>query len=126
MQYWDFTILGAPGILIGIIFGYSIGGMDDLNFTYRIGLGVIVSFFGGMITSLLFTYVQLVPIAINTYEVLFIILSFFGGYALGAISNWAPLPDKTPKRHVVFEPDDDDFDKELEEAMGGDFKANNS
>ncbi len=126
MQFWDVAIIGAPGLLIGMVFGYWIGDMDDLSFNFRIGLGVIVSFFGGMITSLIFIYSIYDLISIDTYEVLFIILSYFGGYALGVISNWSPLPEKPPKSHVIFEPDDDEFDKELEEAMGGDFKANNS
>ncbi|KXH70515.1 MAG: hypothetical protein AM326_04245 [Candidatus Thorarchaeota archaeon SMTZ-45] len=128
MQYLDVAILGAPGLLIGIASGYFIGGMEDLNFNTRFGLGVIISFFGGMITSLLFLTMDLgLPITITTYEVILIILSFFGGYILGAIANWAPLPEKPPKRHVIFEPsDEEDFDREIEEAMGGDFKANNS
>ncbi|MHA2352952.1 MAG: hypothetical protein ACXAC0_02775 [Candidatus Thorarchaeota archaeon] len=126
----DVAILGVPGILIGLLFGYILGGMTSLSFDYRIGLGIIISFFGGMITALightLFT-MGLLLIPITTFEVILIILSYFGGYALGAVANWAPLPEKPPKRHIIFEPDDDDdFDKEIEEAMGGDFKANNS
>ena len=83
-----------------------------------------------MITSLigytLFT-MGFLFIPITTFEVILIILSYFGGYALGAVANWAPLPEKPPKRHIIFEPDDDDdFDKEIEEAVGGDFKASNS
>ena len=124
----DVAILGVPGLFIGMIFGYFLGGMEDLSFNYRIGLGIIISFFGGMITSLLFLTATLelsTPIA--TLEVILIILSYFGGYALGAVANWAPLPEKPQERHIIFEPDDDDdFDREIEEAMGGDFKANNS
>lgn len=128
MQYLDVAILGAPGLLIGIASGYVLAGMEDLSFNYRFGLGIIISFFGGMITSLFFLNINLgLPITISTYEIIFIILSFFGGYVLGAIANWAPLPEKQPKRHVIFEPEDEDeFDREIEGAMGGDFKANNS
>ena len=117
------AIFAVPGLLIGMLLGYVIGGTDDFTMNYRIGLGLIVSFFAGMITGLLF-YVQF---SLSTFEVILIILSYFGGYALGAVANWAPLPEKPPKRHIIFEPDDDDdFDREIEEAMGGDFKANNS
>ena len=117
------AIFAVPGLLIGMLLGYVIGGTDDFTMNYRIGLGIIVSFFAGMITGLLF-YVQF---SLSTFEVILIILSYFGGYALGAVANWAPLPEKPPKRHIIFEPDDDDdFDREIEEAMGGDFKANNS
>ena len=126
----DVAILGVPGLLIGLLFGYILGGMTSLGFDYRVGLGIIISFFGGMITSLIMYSLYtmgLLLIPITTFEVILIILSYFGGYVLGAVANWAPLPEKPPKRHIVFEPDDDDqFDREIEEAMGGDFKANNS
>ena len=120
---YEDALVAVPGLLIGLIIGYTLGGMEDLTMEYRIGLGIITSFFGGFITGLLF-YVQF---NLSTLEVFLIIISFFGGYALGAIANWAPLPEKPAKRHIIFEPeDDDDFDKEIEEAMGGNFKANNS
>jgi hypothetical protein len=128
----DASILGVPGLFIGLVFGYMLGGMTSLNFNYRIGLGVIISFFAGLITALLFISEPInsyLPesVSVRTFEVIFIILSYLGGYALGAIANWAPLPEKPPKRHVVFELDDDEeFDREIEEAMGGEFKANNS
>lgn len=128
----DASILGVPGLVIGLLFGYFLGGMTSLNFNYRIGLGVIVSFFAGLITSLVFISDPInsfLPesVSVRTFEVIFIILSYFGGYALGAVANWAPLPEKPAKRHVIFElDDDDDFDREIEEAMGSDFKANNS
>jgi hypothetical protein len=126
----DVAILGVPGLLVGLLFGYIFGGMTSLSFNYRIGLGVIISFFGGLITGLLFISEPLVvylTFEIGTFEWILMILSYLGGYALGAVSNWAPLPDKPPKRHIIFEPDDDeDFDREIEEAMGRDFNANNS
>lgn len=128
----DASILGVPGLFVGLVLGYILGGMTSLNFNYRIGLGIIVSFFAGLITSLLFISDPInsfLPesLSVRTFEVIFIILSYLGGYALGATANWAPLPEKAPKRHIVFELDDDDeFDREIEEAMGGEFKANNS
>ena len=128
----DASILGLPGLIIGLMFGYALGGMTSLNVNYRIGLGVIVSFFAGLITALVFISEPInsfLPesVSVRTFEVIFIILSYFGGYALGAIANWAPLPERPPNRHIIFEPDDDDdFDREIEEAIGGDFKANNS
>lgn len=117
------AVFAVPGLLIGMLLGYIIGGVEDFSMNYRIGLGIIISFFAGLITELLL-YVQF---NISTFEIILIILSYFGGYALGAVANWAPLPEKPPKRHIIFEPDDDDeFDRELEETMGGSFKANNS
>jgi len=126
----DVAILGVPGLLIGLVLGYVLGGMSSLSFNYRIGLGFIISVFGGFITGLLFIAEPLslyLTFPVGTFELVFMILSYLGGYILGAVSNWAPLPEKPPKRHIIYEPDDDDdFDREIEEAMGGDFKANNS
>jgi hypothetical protein len=125
-------IPGIPGISLGFILGYILGGMSSISFNQRVFLGLIISLFGGMITSFLFlspplnVYIQSQG---NTFELLlFLILSYFGGYALGAGSNWAPPPEKPPERHIIYEDDDDEeaFDREIEEAMGTDFKANNS
>jgi hypothetical protein len=130
VSVFDIAILAGPGIVIGLIFGYTLGGMTSLDAYYRIGLGIIISFFGGLITSLigyLLNQAVILLVSIETDEVILIILSYFGGYALGAGSNWAESPEKAPKRHIIYEPDDDDdFDREIEEAMGGDFRANNS
>jgi hypothetical protein len=126
----DVAILGVPGLLLGLLFGYIFGGMSSLSFNYRIGLGFIVSLFGGFITGLLFLWEPLstfLTFPVELSELIFIILSYFGGYVMGVVSNWAPLPDKPPKRHIIFELDDDnEFDREIEEAMGNDFEANNS
>ena len=126
----DVAILGVPGILIGLVLGYIIGGMTSLNFSYRIGLGIVFSSFGGMITALVFSSDPIrdfLPFVVGPFEFILIIVSYLGGYILGAVSNWAPLPEKPAKRHIIYEPDDDeDFDREIEEALGGDFKANNS
>ena len=128
----DASILGLPGLILGLMLGYTLGGTDSLNFNYRIGLGLVVSFFSGLITALVFIsepISRFLPdsVSVTTFEVIFIILSYLGGYALGAVANWAPLPEKPAKRHIIFELDDDDeFDREIEEAMGDDFKANNS
>jgi hypothetical protein len=115
---YEDALIAVPGLLIGLALGYIIAGQEDLAAKYRIGLGIIPSVFSGVIT---------ISLAIEIFKALLIIISFFGGYVLGAIANWAPLPEKPPKRHIVFELDDDDeFDSEIEDALGEDFKANNS
>ena len=116
----DDAAFAVPGLLIGMLLGYIIGGSEDLSMSYRIGLGIIISFFAGLITGLLLSD----QFTVTAFVFILIIFSYFGGYALGAIANWAPMPDKPAKRHIIFEPDDDDdFDREIEEALGG---ANNS
>ena len=126
----EVTILGLPGLLVGLLFGYILGGMTSLSFNYRVGLGFIISVFGGIITGLVFNSPPLetyITFSVGPFEYLFMIMSYLGGYILGAVSNWAPLPEKPKRSHIIYEPDDDeDFDREIEEAMGSDFKANNS
>ena len=127
----DNVSLITIGIITGLVFGYFICGMPGLSLDYRIGWGIVVSSFAGLITGFLLIalnspYFSFPPES-ETFEFLLLVLSNFGGDILGAMANWAPLPERTPERHVVFELDEDDqFDREIEEAMGGDYKADNS
>jgi len=121
----DTALLGVPGIFIGLVLGYTIGGHESFRTIDRIGLGIISSVFAGVITSV----VLMIFVPVTTFEAIFIILSFFGGYTLGAVSNWAPTPEKPPMSHIIYEPDDDDddaFDREIEETLRGEHKANKS
>ncbi|MHA1942828.1 MAG: hypothetical protein ACW96M_00345 [Candidatus Thorarchaeota archaeon] len=120
----DTAILGVPGILIGLLLGYTFGGFESFRAIDRIGLGIISSIFAGVITSV----VLMIYMTLTTFEAIFIVISYFGGYALGAASNWAPTPEKAPKTHIIYEPDDDDeaFDREIEETLRGEHKANKS
>jgi hypothetical protein len=121
----DTAILGVPGILIGLLLGYTFGGFESFRAIDRIGLGIISSIFAGVIT----TVVLMIYLTLTTFEAIFIVISYFGGYALGAASNWAPTPEKAPKTHIIYEPDDDDdeaFDREIEETLRGEHKANKS
>ena len=121
----DTAILGVPGILIGLLLGYIFGGYESFRAIDRIGMGIISSIFAGVIT----TVILMIYVSLNTFEAIFIVLSYLGGYALGAASNWAPTPEKAPKSHIIYEPDDDDdeaFDREIEETLSGEYKANKS
>lgn len=120
----DTALLGVPGILIGLLLGYIFGGYESFRAIDRIGMGIISSIFAGVITSV----ILMIYVPLTTYEAIFIVLSYFGGYILGAASNWAPTPEKPPKTHIVYEPDDDDeaFDREIEETLRGEHKANKS
>ncbi len=123
----DTALLGVPGIFIGLILGYFLGGYESFRAIDRIGLGIISSIFAGVITTVVLMI--FIP-TVGTIEAIFIILSYFGGYALGAVSNWAPTPEKPRKSHIIYEPDDDDddkaFDREIEETLRGEHKANKS
>lgn len=127
----DMAILGVPGVIIGLGLGYYFGGYESFRAIDRIGMGILSSIFAGVITSFLImsnneimTYLP----PVGTFEVIFIVLSYFGGYVIGAVSNWAPTPEKPRENHIVYEPDDDDeaFDKEIEDALSGEYKSNKS
>ncbi|MFW9793407.1 MAG: hypothetical protein ACFFEE_03820 [Candidatus Thorarchaeota archaeon] len=120
----DMALLGVPGILIGLFLGYFFGGYENFRTVEKIGMGIISSIFAGVIT----TVILMIYLPLTTFEAIFIVLAYFGGYFLGAASNWAPPPEKPPKRHIVYEPDvdEDEFDREIEEALRGERKANKS
>lgn len=69
-----------------------------------------------MISVLMFVFL---PVTIQT--VLFGIMSFAGGYVFGTVSHWSPPEQPASKPHVVFEPEDDEeFDHEIDKALGRD------
>jgi hypothetical protein len=112
----DVALVGIPGLLIGLILGYIIGGMKDFRLIDRVGLGIIISGIGGILLSLAIGFF----IPITSPEIFFIVLSFVGGYAFGLFLNWTPPVSKKKKHHIIYEPDDEDaFDREIEEALGG-------
>ncbi|MGQ4911283.1 MAG: hypothetical protein ACP6KW_03860 [Candidatus Thorarchaeota archaeon] len=113
----DLALLGLPGILLGMLLGYVFGGVETLRARDRLSLGIISSFVGGMILSLIIVVYH----EIQTMEMIFIILSFFGGYLLGVFSNWAPTPQPRATRHIIYDPEDEDaeFDRQIKEALGG-------
>ncbi|MFW9909689.1 MAG: hypothetical protein ACFFEF_14045 [Candidatus Thorarchaeota archaeon] len=106
-----------PPILIGIGAGYTIGGQTSLEASYRIVMGAAVSIIGGVIVGLLLS--AFFPSF--EYSMFLAVLSFAGGCAFGEGANWAPTPSKGPKRHVVFDPEEEEaqFDREIEDAFKG-------
>ena len=70
---YEDAFIAVPGLLIGLAIGYIIAGQENLGAQHRIGLGIIISLFGGVITSLLlYTYLDN-----EIFEVFLIIISFF-------------------------------------------------
>ena len=106
-----------PAIIIGAVAGYAIGGRTNLNAAERILYGGIVSLIGGIMTALIVA--SFFPP--DQFSFLLAALSFAGGCAFGMGANWAPTPSKGPRRHVVYDPEEDDeeFDRQIEDAFKG-------
>ena len=113
----DIAVLGLPGIILGLIAGYVIGGMPNLRLLDRLFLGIVISGIGGLILSLGLN----VFFPMDSLAMVFVVLSFLGGYFLGLVLNWEPPDTSKSKNHIIYEPEDDDdeFDKEIEDALGG-------
>ena len=112
----DIVLIGLPAIFVGLLVGYVIGGMPSFRLIDRIGLGIVISGAGGLILSIAIGFFY----TIGPLEMMFVVLAFAGGYCLGLSLNWKPPLNTGPKNHIIYEPDDDDaFDKEIEEALGG-------
>ena len=111
-------ILAFPAVLIGFIVGRIIGGMESMKVPERVGLILMISALGGIIIAIIVGYLMnFIPI---TLEFLMSIISLLGGSVFGAVSNWQTPAKRDPKGHIVFEIDDDEeFDREIEEALGG-------
>lgn len=113
---WEDYIWGIPGLFVGFIIGYAIGGSKNLRNSDRLLLIIAFGLLGGTIIAFLLNW----AIDVGTFEILLSILSTFGGIIFGAGTHWERPPPPPPKRHVVFEPDEDDeFDREIEEAFKG-------
>ena len=109
-------IYGIPGLLIGFGVGYVIGSQKNLSTRDRIGLMALIGAIGGLIISLAITTV----FPLTSLDVFLGILMCIGGTAFGGAINWEPAPPKLPESRILFEPEDDDeFDREIEEALGG-------
>lgn len=113
---FDVALMGLPGLFLGLVMGYMIGGKASLRAVDRIGLTVIISGVGGLIFSLGISFF----ISITSLVTAFIILAFIGGISLGLVLNWTPPIDSGPINHIIYEEEDDEaFDREIEAALGG-------
>jgi len=113
----EMAILGLPGIVLGLIVGYEIGGMPNLRLFDRLALGIVISGIGGLILSIIIN----IFIPLDSITMIFVVISFFGGYFLGLVLNWTPPDTSKSKHHIIYEPEDEDeaFDREIEDALGG-------
>ena len=110
-------VYGFPPIIIGTFFGYILGSKAKLAFPYRVILAVIISIGGGYLLAQ-FALDLLIPVSFNF--ILLSIMGFAGGVILGMLLNWKPYLHVHISEHVIYElDDDDDFEKELDDAIHG-------
>jgi len=90
--------------------------MKSLRMTERIVLAIIISTIFGVIFALLYNYI----LPISYFSVFLAAISFLGGLILGLGYNWPESSEPPRSSHIIYEPyDDEDFDREIEEALRG-------
>jgi hypothetical protein len=118
LEYAQLMVYGIPGILLGFVLGYLIGGSSSLRFLERIGIGVAVGIMGGIILSL-FIAVLITP---NDFSILLSIIATSTGIIFGEMMNWSPIEKAGSKSHIIFNPEEDDeeFERQLKSFMDSD------
>lgn len=127
----DALYAGLPGLMAGFLVGYILGASKSLSMRDRFFITLTVGLIGGVIIALI---LQNTGIIVSRPDVppdeeaarlslmfLLSIMTTFGGIGVGAALHWEPFAEPPPKRHVTFDPEEDDeeFDRQLREAMGG-------
>jgi hypothetical protein len=127
----DALYSGLPGLLIGFLVGYILGASKSLSTRDRFFITLTVGLIGGVIIALILQNTGIIAVrpdvpseeeaARVSLMFLLSIMTTFGGIGVGAALHWEPFAAPPPKRHVTFDPEEDDeeFDRQLKEAMGG-------
>ena len=123
----DAVYAGLPGLMIGFLVGYVLGASKSLSTRDRFFIALTTGLFGGVIITLLLLTTDIIAVSPGEPEerlslmFLLSILTTFGGLGVGAALHWEPFAAPPPKRHVTFDPEEDDeeFDRQIKEAMGG-------
>jgi thiol:disulfide interchange protein len=119
----DALYAGLPGLMIGFLVGYVLGASKSLSTRDRFLIALTTGLFGGVIITLLLLTTDITGEPEERLSLMFLlsILTTFGGLGVGAALHWEPFAAPPPKRHVTFDPEEDDeeFDRQIKEAMGG-------
>lgn len=123
----DALYAGLPGLVIGFLVGFILGASKSLSTRDRFFISLTVGLFGGVIITLLLLTTGLIVVSPDedparlSLMFLLSIMTTFGGIGVGAVLHWEPFAAPPPKRHVTFDPEEDDeeFDRQIKEAMGG-------
>ena len=112
------ALAGIPGLIFGFIVGYALGASKSLSSRDRLLIAVAVGLIAPIIIVLVLDEVGIAEI--TTFEILLSIIATFGGIGFGAAMHWEPFAPPPAKRHVSFDPveDDEEFDRQIREAFG--------
>ncbi len=115
LDYWQLIVYALPGIFLGIMLGYLIGGTRSLRLIDRIGLGLVVGVIGGIIISLMLVAI----VDPGDYGILLAIIANTAGIIFGEIINWAPIQKTSKKSHILFDPEEEEkeFERQLKSFM---------
>lgn len=110
---------GLPGLLLGFLVGYMLGATKSFSSRDRFFIALAVGVLGGIVIILILSTTGLVTV--SSVEILLSIMATFGGIGVGAVLHWQPFASPPPKRHITFDPEEDDeeFDRQINEALGG-------
>ena len=110
-----FATMVLPGVVMGLLVGHFLGGWRLARQT-RVMVIAFVALIGGLVLALGYRMF----IGYESLDLVLAFMSFVGGVAFGAGISWTPELPSAPKRHVLFNPEEDDaeFDRQLQEALG--------
>ncbi|MFW9845393.1 MAG: hypothetical protein ACFFD6_01490 [Candidatus Thorarchaeota archaeon] len=112
------AIAGIPGLVLGFIVGYALGASKSLSSRNRLTIAIAVGLIAPVIVVLVLDTVGFTEV--TTFEVLLSFIATFAGIGFGAAMHWEPFAPPSVKRHVTFDPEEDDkeFDRQIREAFG--------
>ncbi len=121
----DALFAGLPGLVVGFLVGYILGASRSLSTRDRFFIALAAGLFGGVIIALVLLNTNVIVVGEDEVQlsimVLLSIMATYGGIGVGAVMHWEPFAPPPPKRHVSFDPEEDDeeFDRQIKDAMGG-------
>ncbi len=110
-----FATTVVPGVVFGLLVGYVLGGWQIQSRT-RLVIIALLALIGGVMVALGYRLLM----GLEPLDLILAFMSFVSGVGLGSGIGWVPEGPPAPKRHVRYDPDEDDreFDRQLRESLG--------
>lgn len=115
IPYEPLLFFSVPSVILGIATGYLTGKQSQLSASNRVGMGLAISIIAGLIVALIVSEYR----EATSISYLLSIVSFIAGTLFGLAIGWIPSPHRYT-HHIVYDGDEDEeFDREIEEALKG-------